>query len=188
MKEINFKELTSGTWRDFEKLFGERGACEGCWCMYWRLPNREYKDNRGSSNKKLMHQLVKGGEEIGILMYFNDNPIGWCSVAPREKFIRLDNSRILKPVDNKNVWSIVCFFIDKKYRRKGYSVNLLQGLIENLKNDFDNVCRRMGSKSVDLPHINKGSGCDYKDRIDSEAADLIASFYKEEIEFFDYSF
>jgi GNAT superfamily N-acetyltransferase len=133
MDKINFKELTSVTWKDFENLFGERGACEGCWCMYWRLPNKEYKDNRGNNNKKSMHQLVKNGEQIGLIMYLNEDPIGWCSVAPRERFIRLSNSRILKPVDNRNVWSIVCFFIDKKYRKRGYSVKLLQGLIKILK-------------------------------------------------------
>jgi hypothetical protein len=59
---------------------------------------------------------------------------------------------------------------------------------ENLKDDFDKVCRKMGLKSIVLPHKNKGSGGNYKGRIDNEAADLIAEFYKEEIELFNYSF
>ena len=59
---------------------------------------------------------------------------------------------------------------------------------ENLKDDFNKVCRIMGFKSIVLPHINKGSGGDYKDRVDNEAADLIAEFYKEEIELFNYCF
>ena len=63
-------------------------------------------------------------------MYVNQTPIGWCSVAPRKGFIRLGNSRILKPIDDKLVWSIVCFFIDKGYRRKGYSVKMLQEVIK----------------------------------------------------------
>ena len=77
--------------------------------------------------------MIRKNEQIGILLYLDAEPIGWCSVAPRENFIRLSNSRILKPVDDKPVWSIVCFFIDKKYRKKGYSVELLRGVIKNLR-------------------------------------------------------
>ena len=130
---INFKELTPENWKDFEQLFGERGACEGCWCMYWRLQRKDYKPNRGNNNKKSMKKLVKNNRQIGILMYVDNKPIGWCSVAPREDFIRLQNSRILKPIDDKPVWSIACFFMDKKFRRKGYSIELLQAVIRITK-------------------------------------------------------
>ena len=130
MSKINFKELTADTWNDFEKLFGERGACGGCWCMYWRLRNKDFESQKGIGNKKAMKKLVGEKEQIGIIMYLNNNPIGWCSVAPREDFIRLENSKILKPVDDKFVWAIVCLFIDKKQRRKDYSVELLKAVIE----------------------------------------------------------
>ncbi|MEN8193392.1 MAG: GNAT family N-acetyltransferase [Bacteroidota bacterium] len=134
MLEIKFKELTAETWNNFEKLFGERGACGGCWCMYWRLRNKDFENEKGSGNKKAMKKLVKNKEQIGILMYLDNEPIGWCSVAPREDFVRLENSKILRPIDDKPVWSIVCFFIHKKYRRKGYSVEMLKGVIEITKN------------------------------------------------------
>jgi GNAT superfamily N-acetyltransferase len=123
---IKFKELTIENWRDFELLFGERGACGGCWCMYWRLHNKEFESRKGIGNKREMKKLVKAGGQIGIIMYYDNIPIGWCSVAPRKDFIRLENSKILKEVDDKPVWSIVCFFIDKNYRKKGYSVKLLE--------------------------------------------------------------
>ena len=133
MISTNFKELTSETWKDFEKLFGERGACGGCWCMYWRLTNKEFEKHKGSGNKALMKKLIDENEQIGIIMYLEEDPIGWCSIAPRKNFIRLGNSRILKPVDDKSVWSIVCFFIDKKFRRQGLSVKMLEGVIQNVK-------------------------------------------------------
>ena len=66
-------------------------------------------------------------------MYSDSEPVGWCSVAPREDFTRLANSKILKPIDEKSVWSIVCFFIDKKHRRKGYSVEMLKEVINIVK-------------------------------------------------------
>jgi len=52
--------------------------------------------------------------------------VGWCSVAPRDEFTRLERSRILKPVDNTPVWSVVCFFVDKEYRQRGISQRLLE--------------------------------------------------------------
>ncbi len=143
-----FKELTPKTWKDFEQLFGERGACEGCWCMYWRLRPKDYKPNRGNGNKKSMKELVKKNKQIGMLMYVDNKPIGWCSVAPREDFIRLQNSRILKPVDGKSVWSIACFFIDKKFRRKGYSIELLKAVIK--------ITKKKGAKILEgYPHEPK---------------------------------
>ena len=77
----------------------------------------------------LMRDLVKRREQIGIIGYIEKQPIGWCSVAPREKFIRLESSRVLKKIDDKSVWSISCFFISKEFRRKGLSTDLLKGVI-----------------------------------------------------------
>ncbi len=133
MDKIIFKPLSKETWNDFEKLFGERGACGGCWCMSWRLKKSEFDMNKGKGNKTLMRKLVNSKKETGILAYIKQVPVGWCSVAPREDFLRLNNSRVLGKVDNNPVWSIVCFFIDKKYRRKGLSTQLLKSVIAYCK-------------------------------------------------------
>ncbi|MBE0571893.1 MAG: GNAT family N-acetyltransferase [Ignavibacteriaceae bacterium] len=123
--KFNFYPVTKENWKDFEKLFGEKGACAGCWCMYWRMKRKDYDAQRGSGTKKKMKSIVESGIIPGILAYDDDKPVGWCSVAPREDFPVLENSRVLKRIDNKPVWSIVCFFILKEYRNKGLSVELL---------------------------------------------------------------
>jgi len=133
MEKLNFQQLKKETWKDFEKLFGERGACGGCWCMSWRLKRSDFEKSKGEGNKRKMKKLVDKNEEIGVLAYLKDEPIGWCSVAPREKFARLENSRVLGRIDDKPVWSIVCFFIDKKHRRLGLSTELLKGVIKRCK-------------------------------------------------------
>jgi len=69
----------------------------------------------------------------GILAYIGDKAVAWCSVAPRENFPVLGRSRILKPIDEIPVWSIVCFFVDKGYRNRGMSVRLLQAAIDYVK-------------------------------------------------------
>ena len=123
--KLGFEPLTIDRWDDFEKLFGPRGACGGCWCMYWRLIHSEFERNKGDMNKRAMKRLVKSGEVPGIIAYESDEPVAWCSIAPREQFIRLGRSRILKPVDDKPVWSVVCFFIAKRARKQGFSLAIL---------------------------------------------------------------
>ena len=128
--KLTTKPLTKKTWKDFENLFGNRGACGGCWCMAWRLKPSEFNKNKGEGNKKEMKRLVEKGEQIGIIGYIDKEPVGWCAVAPRKNFIRLENSRVLAPLDSEPVWSISCFFIAKPYRRKGLSTELLKEVIK----------------------------------------------------------
>ncbi len=118
---------------DLEELFGERGACGGCWCMWWRLKRSEYERKKGEGNKKAMKDIVDKGEIPGILAYSDGIPVAWCSVAPRDHFSMLNRSRILKPIDDKPVWSIVCMFVKKGLRKQGWSVKLLRKAIEYVK-------------------------------------------------------
>ncbi len=131
--QLTFKPLNQSNWDDFVELFGDRGACGGCWCMSWRLTKSEFEVNKGDGNKKLMKKLVTGEEQIGIIAYAGKKPIGWCAVAPREQYIKLTTSRVLKPIDDKKVWSIPCFFLAKNYRRQGLSTEILKGVIAYCK-------------------------------------------------------
>jgi hypothetical protein len=101
--------------------------------MWWRMSRKEFLANKGTKNREIMKTLVKKREFIGIIAYRNRTPIGWCAVAPREKFVRLENSRVLKRIDNKSVWSIPCFFIAKEERRKGLSLIIIKGVIDFCK-------------------------------------------------------
>ena len=123
--KYKFFPVTKDRWKDFEFLFGEKGACAGCWCMYWRITQKVLDKQKGAGNKKAIKKIIFDGNIPGILAYHDLQPVGWCAVAPRAEFTRLENSRILKPVDDKPVWSVTCFFINRKYRNKGLSVDLL---------------------------------------------------------------
>jgi hypothetical protein len=52
--KLSFHPLTAERWPDLEKLFGERGACGGCWCMAWRLPRAEWEAGRGEPHKRAL--------------------------------------------------------------------------------------------------------------------------------------
>ena len=133
IQKLEFHPLTRERWSDFEKLFGPRGACGGCWCMWYRLKRSEFEKQKGEGNRKAMKTHVDGGNVPGIIAYSYGKPVAWCSVAPREDFSALERSRILKPVDDKPVWSIVCFFVGKNHRRQGLNIALLKSAIDFAK-------------------------------------------------------
>lgn len=122
---LTVSPLTPDTWQDLLQLFGEKGACAGCWCMWWRLPNARFERQKGDTNRQALRRLVDAGTVPGLLAYAGTRPVGWCSLAPRTEFARLNRSRILTPVDATPVWSVVCFFVAKDYRRQGVSLQLL---------------------------------------------------------------
>lgn len=125
-----FHPLTSDRWLDFEQLMGPRGACAGCWCMYWRLTRSQFEEQKGDTNHNNMKALVNSGNIPGILAYSDGVPVGWCSIAPREEYPTLARSRILKSIDDKPVWSVVCFFIARSHRRKGLTIELLKTALD----------------------------------------------------------
>jgi GNAT superfamily N-acetyltransferase len=128
-----FQALTPKRWADLEELFGKHGATGGCWCMWWRLTNKKFDAQKGERNRRAMKAIVDSGRVPGILAYYEGRAVGWCSVAPREEFPRLERSRLLKPVDNQRVWSVVCFFVAKEYRRKGVAKRLLKAAVEYVR-------------------------------------------------------
>jgi GNAT superfamily N-acetyltransferase len=131
--DLEFYPLTPERWTDLEKLFGKHGASGGCWCMWWRLKRSEFEKQKGEQNKKALKGIVDSGEIPGILAYANGEAVGWCSVAPRESYPTLERSRVLKRVDDKPVWSIVCFFVSKPFRHKGVTVALLKAAAKHVK-------------------------------------------------------
>ena len=136
---LEFHTLTPDRWPDLAKLFGEHGASGGCWCMWWRLSRSQFMEQRGEGNKRALKSIVDSGNIPGILAYSEDQPIGWCAVGPRETYPTLERSRLLKRVDDKPVWSVVCFFIAKKFRRKGLTVKLLKTAVDYIRKRGGNI-------------------------------------------------
>jgi GNAT superfamily N-acetyltransferase len=130
---LRCEPLTPERWSDLEALFGERGACGGCWCMWWRIPRASWQARKGGKNKSAFRRLVDSGQPLGVLAYQGKTPVGWCAVAPRESFAQLERSRVLKRIDEKPVWSVTCLFVEKSVRRSGVSVQLLRAALEWVK-------------------------------------------------------
>jgi len=139
--DLSFHPLTQKLWRDFELLFGRNGACGGCWCMYWKLRGKAFSENAGNTARQMQKAIVDSKTVPGLLAYSEGYPVGWIAVEPRSAYPKLAHSRVLKPVDDQEVWSITCFFVEKKHRRKGITVELLKAAVEYV--------RKQGGKIVE---------------------------------------
>jgi len=125
-----FRAATPSRWRDIEDLFGERGACGGCWCMVWRLSRKQWTAGKGAGNRRALRKIVLSGGRPGVIAYLEGRPVGWCAVAPRRDYVALTRSRVLAPVDDKPVWSVSCLFVRKEFRRRGLSSRLLRAAVD----------------------------------------------------------
>lgn len=128
--DLRINPVTPDRWNDLEALFGPRGAVGGCWCMWWRLKRSEFDQQKGAGNRAALQAIVTADEVPGLLAYVEEQPVGWVSLGPRENFPVLERSRVLKRVDDQPVWSVVCFFIAKPYRRQNVSLKLLQAAVD----------------------------------------------------------
>ena len=117
---------TPDCWSDFETLMGPKGGAGGCWCMLWRQDRKTDDANKGAKNRALMKAIFQEPVPPGLLAYDGPAPVGWLSIAPRPVFVRLKGSRVMKPVDERPVWSISCFLIRRSHRRRGIGGALLE--------------------------------------------------------------
>jgi len=101
--------------------------------MFWKLRGKAFDENKGEANRQMQKSVVDSGTVPGLLAYEGDQPIGWIAVEPRGVYPRLAHSRVLQPVDAQPVWSVTCFFVDKKYRRRGVTVSLLKAAVEYVR-------------------------------------------------------
>jgi len=148
--DLEIRELTPELWPEFEKLFGQNGACAGCWCMWWRIPAGErFVDVRGPEAKRRQKALVLSGKSRGLLAFAAGEPVGWCAYGRRSEFVALARSRTLAsggagfagdggrpqatpPVDVDAVWSLPCFFIKRGWRGRGVARALLRAALATL--------------------------------------------------------
>jgi GNAT superfamily N-acetyltransferase len=128
--QIQVFPATAERWPDVETVFGANGASAGCWCMFWRLNRKDYKQMQGEGNKAALRALTLDNQVPGVLASLNGQPVGWCAISPREAYAALASSRILKSIDDQPVWSIVCFFVRPKARRQGVARALLHGAVD----------------------------------------------------------
>ena len=130
--KIDVCPLTPDLWPHFVDLFGAKGACGGCWCMYWRIGG-SYRKQPIHANKAAFQRIVKKGPPPGLLAFKGDLAVGWCQLTPRNALAWLNRAWRLKPADDVPVWSISCFYIRKGCRRQGITSALIAAAVKEAK-------------------------------------------------------
>lgn len=139
------KELSTKTWRDFERLFRKPGEWSNCQCMWFHRVGPRPKEEvegltskeRNEKNFRSQKDLVRRGRSHGILVYSKGEPIGWCQYGPKEEFPRIDNASKYRSIplvsEDKRLWRITCFCVDKKYRNRGAAKAGLHAAISSIQ-------------------------------------------------------
>jgi GNAT superfamily N-acetyltransferase len=125
---ISVRPLTSNDWPVIVRLFGDKGACGGCWCMWWRVPmgGKTWQIAKGDKNRNAFRRLVRTGKVHGVLAFVGQEPVGWCCFGPRNTFPRIKRVRALQREETDGVWSVVCFYIPTKWRGRGVATRLVE--------------------------------------------------------------
>ena len=126
------RPLTFELWPALEDLFGKSGACNGCWCMYWRV-GAAYRKGPRDKNKAAFREIVKRGPPPGLIAFDGDVAVGWCQLTPRDALPWLDRAWRLKRVDELPVWSLSCFYVRIGYRRQGVTSQLIAAALKAAK-------------------------------------------------------
>lgn len=117
------RPLTPERFGHIEEVFGEAGAARRCFCVHWRRPDGGFRDGR--LNRDRFADRVNRGRPPGLVGYLDEIPVGWVQVGPRDEFPTIERSRLLKPIDDAETWSINCFVTRVGYRRRGIASALL---------------------------------------------------------------
>ena len=147
------KELSPRTYSDFEQLAKKQG---GCWCIYYQrakpLRGIATRDKWARTNRRDKEKLVAAGRAHAILVYDKGMPVGWCQYGPGEELPLVDAGRFYRklgrPPDGR-LWRITCFFVDRKYRRKGVAKAGLSAAVAAIR-------RRGGGTVEAYPVVSEG--------------------------------
>lgn len=134
--KLRVEALSPGHWPAIERLFGAKGACAGCWCMFWRLGEGErFDDVKGAEAKRRFKALVTKGKAQGFLAFVGEEPVGWLAAGPRRDFQKLDRAPSLKVDDADRVHALPCFFVKSGHRGQGVASALLAAAVKGLEKD-----------------------------------------------------
>ncbi|MDH3281083.1 MAG: GNAT family N-acetyltransferase [Gammaproteobacteria bacterium] len=165
MSNIVACPLTPDRWEDIVTVFGGgdgKGDCGRCWCMWWRLPRRDFEEGLGKKNKALFRERVEAGPPPGLIAFDDTGvPVGWVQIGPRGDVPNWNvPQRLTAPLDpdeasSPGVWGISCFVVRVGFRRRGCFAALLDASIDWAK---ENGARALDACPVDTCERRPASG------------------------------
>ena len=156
------RPVTAATWPDLVQLFEARGSPHYCWCSPHRFADAHLMDN--AAKQAALHGLVSGGVPVGVLAYVAGAPVGWCSVAPRESYVKLGRSRTMarKTDAHTATWVVLCFFVARTARGAGVSGALLAGAVKYARAEGAEVIEGYPHDTAGISATHRGHSAVFK--------------------------
>jgi GNAT superfamily N-acetyltransferase len=136
--ELDIQPLTRERLPDLASLFNQGGDPKWCWCAYFRVRGMNWTNSTAEQNRAVLTRAAEAGDRTGrapgLVAYRGGEVVGWVGFAPREEYERLEHSVVLRRVDDKPVWSIVCFVVGRRARGQGVARALLDAAIAYARN------------------------------------------------------
>lgn len=151
---IAVRPLTPERFPDLAALFEEGGDPKWCWCTYFRFRGRSWSNSTAADNRAALETLAARDPDEhpapGLIAYRDGRAIGWVSMGPREDYERLAYSKVLAPLDDAPVWSIVCFVVSRRARGQGVAAALLDAAVV--------YARERGATMLEAYPVDAGDG------------------------------
>jgi GNAT superfamily N-acetyltransferase len=122
--------VTPDRFDDFADVINPSRRTTHCWCLSHRLQAKDIESLGEGSRENAMRKLTEREHPPGVVTYLDGVPVGWCSIGPRSDIPRLVASRLIRPVDDTDVWSIICVVVRSGHRRKGVTTAMLEGAVD----------------------------------------------------------
>ena len=129
-RHIQCRPVTAEQLPDLERFSQCHGKFRYCSCMRWRKTSSAYRRTTKEERVAALEELVRAGTPVGILAYCEEQPVAWCSIAPRETYAALERYRALPRIDDSPVWAVVCLLVDRHFRRQGLTGSLLRAAVD----------------------------------------------------------
>lgn len=130
MSEYAIKPLGPDTWGAFAEL-AERhnGVWNGCWCT-WFHPACSEKGQSAEGNRALKERLVNEGRAHAALVFDGDVAVAWCEYGTPDELPNIYHRKQYEAdLETLPDYRLTCFFVDRKYRRKGVAAVALRGAL-----------------------------------------------------------
>lgn len=122
--------VTPDRFDDFADVINPNRRATHCWCLSHRVGAKEIEELSGGSREQAMRALCERDVPPGVVTYRDGTPVGWCNIGARSDIPRLVKSKLIRPVDDVPVWSIVCTVVRGGHRRQGVTRQLIEGAVQ----------------------------------------------------------
>jgi ribosomal protein S18 acetylase RimI-like enzyme len=128
--EIRIAPLTGETWDALADLFREGGDPRWCWCQHWRLRSKDMAAAKVPQLRERLREQATSPQPPGLVAFDGERAVGWVSLGPRTDFERVVRSRVIPTIDDRPVWSVVCFAVSTTARGRGVARALLDAAVD----------------------------------------------------------